>query len=227
MQSFLGVQWIITRRDDLVPPGSGPYLFADPFLMLQQKTVTFDQWLRGVAYKTGEFTLRSGQKSNEYMDVKDAILHPQSMYLANMASACIQQPCDVIAGVELGGALLAQLVAHVRQVPTLVVRKEEKAYGSNEIHGVIGLANLPPCQHGDDRDVLNVWLVEDVITTGGAVVGAVERLCKFGRLRLSGIVAVVDREQGGIDRIERALRPDLKIPVLAVTTLSKVRAATV
>lgn len=193
-------------------------------------TQSIEQWLRKVAYRTGEFTLRSGQKSSEYMDVKDAILHADSMLLAYAVGSKINRRCNIVAGVELGGALLAQLVAKVKLSPTLVVRKADKGYGANETHGVIGMANLPACQYGDSRDLLDVWLVEDVITTGGAVIAALDRLMLCSRLRIAGVVAAVDREQGGIEAITSHLfkyYTNEVIPVLAVTTLKAVREASI
>ena len=229
-QQFLGVQWIITRRDDLAPPG--PFTFADPFLMAQQRdTAEFDSWLKRVAYKTGEFTLRSGQKSSEYLDVKEAILHPESEWIAK--SFTLRTPkigrlaveYDAVAGMELGGALLANLIAYRLRCAALAIRKEDKGYGSNEPHGIVGMGNMQPGRWGRTGP-LRVWLVEDVITTGGAVIQSIERLRKADDIWIMGVLTVVDREQGGIEKIKEALG-DEKTPVSAVTTLSKVRAATV
>ncbi len=184
--------------------------------------------LRHTAYrhyaKTGKkYKLTSGQLSDEYLDVKNSILDPDVSFNLTCAVTSIigSGRCNIVAGVELGGALLALLVAKMRIRPCLVVRKDERTHG-NTVRGLEGIENIEGAEFSfSDNDKLDVWLIEDVITTGESALKAVNRLETFDRFRVIGVVAVVDREQGGIQAIKEK-HP--KLFVQALTTLSEIRA---
>jgi orotate phosphoribosyltransferase len=178
--------------------------------------------LKRTAYRhykdTGRrYTLTSGQVSDEYIDIKNTILHPQEggILAAHVASAIGLHACDGVAGVELGGALLTVLVSRARMVPALVVRKEARNHGAT-VNGVDGLENLETFSSMKPR----VWLIEDVITTGGSTLKALERLESVVNIVTVGVVAVVDREQGGMAAIKEKY-PGLWVK--ALTTLRDIR----
>lgn len=192
------------------------------------------------AYQTGDFTLASGQKSNEYLNVKKAMHIPsvahfisQAMYNAMVAAigpSRVEAPTPVInavAGVATGGITLATRVVaeaydlrrHLSDdryhdaIKQLTVRLDPKGHGSGG--QIDGLDNID--------GALFVYLVEDVITTGGSTIKSLTALkasCKDSPVILLGVAAVVDREQGGLAAIKAAF-PD--IPVSALCTMSQVR----
>jgi orotate phosphoribosyltransferase len=115
--------------------------------------------------------------------------------------------CEAVAGVELGGCPLASAVSLIsfqrgRPLSALFVRKEVKDHGSKKL--VEGDRALRPG--------LAVVVLEDVITTGGSTLKAVEKLAEVGA-QVVGVVALVDRREGGREAIEAA-----GLPVVAVTT---------
>jgi orotate phosphoribosyltransferase len=146
------------------------------------------------AYLEGDFVLRSGRRSRYYLDkyrfetVPD-VLGPLGELIADTVSE--HEPGAVrIAGPELGAVALAAAASLSSGLPFVIVRKEAKEYGTaNRLEGVFEGGEL-------------VCLVEDVVTSGGAAVEAVEALREAG-LVVRHAVCVVDREEGGIDALAR------------------------
>lgn len=184
--------------------------------------MSIESLLKKYAYKTGEFVLASGQKSNEYLDVKNALHHP---YAAPFIVRAVTydghiQGQDCVAGVAVGGVPLATLVAadlnrrHSKPCFPLTVRLEAKAHGTKgSIDGIDNVMHLAKPRR--------VVLLEDVITTGGSTRKALDVL-RDHELLVDHVICVVDREQGGID----ALKKDYpEIRVTALTTMSAVRGA--
>jgi orotate phosphoribosyltransferase len=123
-------------------------------------------------------------------------------------------PCDAVAGVELGGCPLASAVSLVsfqrgRPLDALYVRKEVKDHGSKKL--VEGDRSL--------RAGLRVVVLEDVVTTGGSTLKAVAKLASVGAV-VVGVVAIVDRLEGGRAAIEAA-----GLPLVSLTTRDDFRAA--
>jgi orotate phosphoribosyltransferase len=157
--------------------------------------------LREVAYLEGDFLLRSGRRSKYYLDkyrfeTRPDLLRPLGELIA--AAVAEHEPeADHLAGPELGAVALAAAASLESGLPFLIVRKQAKDYGtSNRLEGV--------SSEGDC-----VCLVEDVVTSGGAAIEAIEALREAG-LRVSNAVCVVDREEGGVDALARhavRLRP--------------------
>jgi len=150
--------------------------------------------LREHAYLEGDFVLRSGRRSRYYLDkyrfeTRPDLLRPLGEELA--AAVAERAPDAVrIAGPELGAVALAAAASLSGGLPFLIVRKETKSYGTeNRLEG--------PFEPGEE-----VCLVEDVVTSGGAAVAAVEALRQAG-LVCRTAVCVVDREEGGADALAR------------------------
>jgi orotate phosphoribosyltransferase len=136
------------------------------------------------ALRFGEFTLASGKTSPYYVDIKRAITRPEILRAIARGIAKYAHRADRIAGVELGAIPIAAAVALETGKPYVMVRKERKEHGtSKDFEG--GLV-------AGDR----LLFVEDVVTTGGTLVKAVERMRAAGA-DVSEVVAVVDREEGG------------------------------
>jgi len=157
--------------------------------------------LRESAYLEGDFVLRSGRRSRYYLDkyrfeTRPDLLRPLGERIA--AAVTEHAPEAVrLAGPELGAVALAAAACLAGGLPFLIVRKEAKGYGTaNRLEGLF--------EEGEE-----VCLIEDVVTSGGAAVGAVEALREAG-LVCRTAVCVVDREEGGADALARhavRLRP--------------------
>jgi orotate phosphoribosyltransferase len=157
--------------------------------------------LREHAYLEGDFVLRSGRRSRYYLDkyrfeTRPDLLGPLGERIARIVAA--HEPEAVrLAGPELGAVPLAAAASLASGLPFLIVRKEVKEYGTgNRLEGVFEPGEC-------------VCLVEDVVTSAGAAVAAVEALREAG-LTCRMAVCVVDREEGGVDALARVavrLRP--------------------
>ena len=166
------------------------------------------QLLRERSFEKKRVILASGRESDFFIDVKQTVLTAEGHALVGelMFRALEDLPeCDAVGGVELGGCPLASAVSLVshqrgRDLPALYVRKERKDHGSAKL--VEGDKALRPG--------LRVVLLEDVITTGGSSLKAVKALESAGA-EVVGIVAVVDRQEGGADTIRQAGLPLLSL----------------
>lgn len=136
------------------------------------------------ALQFGTFTLASGRTSSFYIDIKKAITRPDLLRTIGEAMAPYAAKADKVAGVELGAVPIAAAVSLASGKPYLMVRKATKEHGTKkEFEGELS--------KGD-----RVLFVEDVITTGGTLRGAIERMRAQGAA-IDDVVAVVDREEGG------------------------------
>jgi orotate phosphoribosyltransferase len=150
--------------------------------------------LREHAYLEGDFVLRSGRRSSYYLDkyrfeTRPELLGPLGERLA--AAVAEHDPDAVrIAAPELGAVALAAAASLAGGLPFLIVRKDAKDYGTaNRLEG-----EFEPGER--------VCLVEDVVTSGGAVVEALDAVREAG-LECRIAVCVVDREEGGADALAR------------------------
>ncbi len=136
----------------------------------------------------GDFVLRSGKRSSVYLDkyrfeTDPALLGPIGAALAELVAEGDPAP-DRLAGPELGAVPLAAATALACGIPFLIVRKATKDYGTEErLEGV--------CEPGE-----RVLVIEDVVTTGGALIAAIEVL-RAADLVVDSALCVLDREEGG------------------------------
>jgi orotate phosphoribosyltransferase len=150
--------------------------------------------VREHAYLEGDFVLRSGKRSRYYLDkyrfeTRPEILGPLG---DRIAAEVAEHAADAtrLAGPELGAVALAAAAALASGLPFLIVRKEAKGYGtSNRIEGAY--------ESGE-----TVCVVEDVVTSGGALLESVDALRDAG-LIVRDAVCVVDREEGGVEALAR------------------------
>ena len=150
--------------------------------------------LLDVALLEGDFTLRSGRRSRWYLDKYRFETDPVILReLGERIAAAIREaePETVrVAGPALGAVALAASAAMASGLPFIIVRGETKEYATgNRIEG--------PYASGEV-----VCLVEDVVTSGGALCEAVEAVRTAG-LVVRHAVCVVDREEGGADALAR------------------------
>jgi len=170
-------------------------------LQAELTTAELGAALREHAYLEGDFVLRSGRRSRYYLDkyrfeTRPDLLGPVGERIARAVTE--HEPEAVrLAGPELGAVPLAAAASLASGLPFLIVRKEPKEYGTgNRLEGAF--------EEGEC-----VCLVEDVVTSGGAAVAAIEALREAG-LTCRTAVCVVDREEGGVDALARVavrLRP--------------------
>ena len=157
--------------------------------------------LKEHAYLEGDFLLRSGKRSRYYLDKYRFETRPDLLRaLAERIAAGVREhapDATVIAGPELGAVALAAAASLESGLPFLIVRKEAKDYGTNKR------------LEGTWEPGASACLVEDVVTTAGAAISAVDALREAG-VNVSTAICVVDREEGGSDELARhavRLRP--------------------
>ncbi len=152
--------------------------------------------IRHKALKFGDFTLVSGKKAKYYLDGKQVTLDGDGARL--VAEGILDLITDklpaAVGGMAIGADPITAAVitmSAVRGTPIrgFMVRKESKGHGTNQyVEG--------PVQPGEE-----VVIVEDVVTTGGSSLTAIERVEAFG-LKVVGVIAIIDRMEGGREAFE-------------------------
>lgn len=162
------------------------------------------------------FLLVSGQYSDEYLDCKLALSQPAAMAsLGRVFLASIKVPAVAIGGLTMGSdpiAMSTSQASYGTETPLrwFTVRKEAKGHGQKKL------------VEGSVKPGESVVVVDDVCTTGGSTVKAIEAARDFG-LQVAQVVVLVDREQSdGIANIRNAAGPG--VDVSAVFTKSQVKA---
>ncbi|OYW15154.1 MAG: orotate phosphoribosyltransferase [Planctomycetales bacterium 12-60-4] len=143
------------------------------------------------ALKFGDFTLASGKKSTYYLDGKQISLHSEGLRLVSYGLLDLLRDVDyaAIGGMSIGadpivGGVLTAAAAEGRSLAGFLVRKEAKGHGTNRyIEGPV----LPGSK---------VVVIDDVVTTGGSALQAVDRIVEYGASVVC-VVGIVDRKEGG------------------------------
>ena len=151
--------------------------------------------LREHALVIGQVTLTSGQVAQYYVDAKRAILRPAGFRALGelVAEAAREFGATAVGGMTMGADPVAcAALAAGGDVKAFFVRKDRKA------HGLERWVEGPPLEPGE-----RCLIVEDVVTTGGSTVAAIERVRDEG-LEVVGVVSVLDRLAGGAQAIETA-----------------------
>jgi orotate phosphoribosyltransferase len=157
---------------------------------------TLIEELRRHALVIGEVTLTSGRTAQYYVDAKRAILRPAGFAaLAGLVAAYARQwEATAVGGLTMGAdAPACAALAGGADVKAFFVRKEAKQ------HGLQRRVEGPPLDPQGERCLV----VEDVVTTGGSTVQAIEAVREEGH-DVVGVVTVLDRLAGGADAIRRA-----------------------
>ncbi len=157
---------------------------------------------------TGEFTLRSGQQATEYFDkyLFEADPHLLARVVEEMRGL-VPDGTELLGGLELGGVPIATVLSARTGLPALFVRKRAKDYGTCK------LAEGPPVAGR------RVTLIEDVITTGGAVRDATRALREAGAV-VEVVVCAIDRSPQGSNPLD-----DVGLQVRPVLTKAELDAA--
>jgi orotate phosphoribosyltransferase len=138
----------------------------------------------------GEFKLRSGQISNEYFDKylfeSDFELIKE---IAKRAVKMLPKKFDCLGGLEMGGIPIATMISHYSRKKTLFIRKDAKEYGTRKY------------AEGGDVKGKEIVIIEDVVTSGGAILDAVKKLRNDGAI-VKKVICVIDRESGGKEKLK-------------------------
>jgi len=161
----------------------------------------------------GEFTLASGRRSDFYIDARLSTMSPEGLRLIGEAGrdalAGAGWNVDAVGGLTMGADPIAYAIAYAsagssRPLRAFAVRKEPKLHGTGKrVEG--------PFRKGDV-----VAVIEDVVTSGGSALSAMEAVRAEGGI-IAGVLALLDREEGGVDRIAAE-----GVQVLALTRASDV-----
>ena len=158
--------------------------------------------IREKALKFGNFTLASGRTATYYLDGKQVTLDPEgSRLIAEGILDLLGEETfpKAVGGMSIGADPITSAVvtmSAVRGTPVLgfMVRKQAKGHGTNQhVEG--------PVKPGDE-----VVIVEDVVTTGGSSLQAIERVEAFG-LKVTRVIAIIDRMEGGAEAFAEAGYP--------------------
>jgi orotate phosphoribosyltransferase len=164
--------------------------------------------LRDHALVIGEVTLTSGARAQYYIDAKRAILRPAGfLALGELVAARVREwGATAVGGMTMGADPVAcAALAAGADAKAFFVRKDSKAHGlQRRIEG--------PLLEAGDRCLI----VEDVVTTGGSTLAAIEALQEAGH-QICGVVSVLDRQAGGGEAIESAA----DAPYVALTTIDE------
>ncbi len=156
--------------------------------------------IREKSYEKKEITLSSGLKSNFYIDMKQTMLHAEGIYLVSRLMLEKLKPLEGkitgVGGMTVGADPMTSVVSLMsltwkNPVHAFYIRKEPKGHGTNE--WVEGLKNFSKGE--------SVFILEDVVTTGGSSLKAVER-AEMAGLKVLGVLTCVDRQEGGQQKIE-------------------------
>lgn len=159
----------------------------------------------------GEFTLASGKKSNYYIDARLTTLDPEGVYLIGkifLEEIRKDPEINAVGGPTMGadpivGSLMALSHESGYPLPGFLVRKQEKGHGT----GKLIEGNLKP---GDITAV-----VEDVVTTGGSVIKAIDAVRESGA-QVKKALVIVDREEGGQEKFD-----EIGVPLYSIFKISE------
>lgn len=143
------------------------------------------------SHLTGTFQLRSGATSSEYFDKYRFEADPTLLRkIAERLSAKITGSYDALAGLEMGGIPIATILSQHTRLPTRFIRKAPKDYGT--------------CRYAEGGDVKGqrLLIVEDVVTSGGAILDAVRALRSDGAI-VEDVICVIDRQSGGRENLAK------------------------
>ncbi len=139
----------------------------------------------------GRFTLKSGKISDVYFDKYKFESDPKLLReIAGKMEMLIPSDTGVLAGLEMGGIPIVTILSQITGIPAAFVRKKAKNYGTRKF------------AEGANLSAGKIVLVEDVVSTGGALLEAAAAIRKNG-FEVSLAICVIDRETGGADNLEK------------------------
>ncbi len=141
------------------------------------------------SHLTGEFILRAGNTSHEYFDKYLFEASPVTLHaIATLMAELVPDGTELLAGLEMGGIPIATMLSQITGIPSLFVRKEAKAYGTQKL------------AEGPEFSGRRVVIVEDVVSSGGQISLSCEDLRSRDAV-VSDALCVIDRESGGRENL--------------------------
>jgi orotate phosphoribosyltransferase len=166
--------------------------------------------------KRGRFTLASGKQSDFYIDARLTTMSPDGLAMIGPLGLLRLRETgwsvDAVGGLTLGADPISYAISYAsaasdHPLRAFTVRKEPKAHGTGKL--LEG-----PVREGD-----RVAIIEDVITTGGSALRAIEAV-RSAKASVAGVLALVDREEGGRQAIEKT-----GVSVVSLVTAHQIIAA--
>ena len=164
--------------------------------------------IRQYARLTGSFTLRSGKVSDTYFDKYQFEAEPALLLsIAEAMVPLVPRGTEILAGLEMGGIPIVTILSQVTGLPAAFIRKEPKEYGT--------------CRYAEGAGLTGrqFVLVEDVVSSGGAIIDALQKL-KADGLSPNAALCVIDRETGGREALAA-----VGLPLKALFTFSEVESS--
>jgi len=158
--------------------------------------------VRDRSFRTGKFTLASGRESTLYFNLKPTLMQPEGSYLAarGLLALAADAHADFAGGLEMGavpilGAIAALSHLAGRPVATFFVRKKPKDHGTR-----LAIEGL---KDGETLSGRRVLMVDDVTTTGGSTMKAIEAARSEGAI-VEDAISLLDREEGAVENFAAA-----------------------
>jgi orotate phosphoribosyltransferase len=146
--------------------------------------------IKAISEIRGEFVLRSGTVSDRYFDKYRFESDPEllSDITQNMVSL-IPEDTEVLCGLEMGGIPVVTMLSHHSRLPAAFIRKAPKEYGT--------------CKYAEGANLSGkrIILIEDVVSSGGAITDAARMLRNDG-IEVNTALCVIDRETGGKEALK-------------------------
>ena len=147
------------------------------------------QSIKTVSELKGQFTLRSGMVSNTYFDKYQFESDPKLLkQIAEAMSVLIPSNTDILCGLEMGGIPIVTMLSQISGLPSAFIRKAAKSYGT--------------CRYAEGPNLANrqLLIVEDVVSSGGAIIEAASKM-KADGLYVESAICVIDRQTGGSEKL--------------------------
>ena len=153
----------------------------------------------------GTFTLRSGKVSDSYFDKYQFESDPVLLSdIAREMVKLIPKEIEILAGLEMGGIPIVTILSQISGLHCSFIRKQAKEHGT--------------CRYSEGADLLNrkILLIEDVVSSGGAIIDATSMLRNDG-IEVTKALCVIDRETGGYEKLQ-----DVGIELLSLFKQSEI-----
>lgn len=175
--------------------------------MVLNKTKLVDLLIENNILKFGDFTLKSGQKSWFYLDLRLISSFPETF---DFVIRCYLQvlenidEIDALAGVAVAGVPFSSVLGYIKELPSIIVRPQQKEHGLKKI------------VEGSIPTDSNVVLIDDLITTGSSKIPGITALREQG-FEITNMVVLIDRSQSKLKELK-----DLGVKLNSFITIEEI-----